>query len=242
MRNIEIDEDLYQYIASKTEIIGESASDILRRLLGLENNKPITPEIEAPTHATALPEDNVVDDVSLPATNEDAPTPTEEKVVEEKPAIDAHLTLPRKRRTKKKATQERAKTSPSDLPSIEGLVTPMSFADAEQFVEKIKQSEEFQQCASSAKRFLCVLGMLSQQHGESFAVVEHVQGAERLYFARELSALEAAGSSTNPRHIPHSDYWVVTNSNTERKRSMIAKVCHLLGYAESHIEQITAAI
>ena len=35
MKYIEVDEDLYRHIASKTERIGESASDILRRLLGL---------------------------------------------------------------------------------------------------------------------------------------------------------------------------------------------------------------
>lgn len=35
MKYIEIDEELYRFIASKTERIGESASDILRRLLHL---------------------------------------------------------------------------------------------------------------------------------------------------------------------------------------------------------------
>ena len=35
MKYIEVDEELYRHIASKTERIGESASDILRRLLGL---------------------------------------------------------------------------------------------------------------------------------------------------------------------------------------------------------------
>ncbi|MDG3087449.1 replication initiation negative regulator SeqA [Vibrio hannami] len=38
MKTIEVDEDLYRYIASQTEHIGESASDILRRLLGFDNN------------------------------------------------------------------------------------------------------------------------------------------------------------------------------------------------------------
>lgn len=36
MKNIEIDEELYQYIVSNTQAIGESASSILRRLLALE--------------------------------------------------------------------------------------------------------------------------------------------------------------------------------------------------------------
>lgn len=36
MKTIEVDEDLYRYIASQTLHIGESASDILRRLLNVE--------------------------------------------------------------------------------------------------------------------------------------------------------------------------------------------------------------
>ncbi|MDK9740022.1 replication initiation negative regulator SeqA [Vibrio sp. D404a] len=37
MKTIEVDEDLYRYIAGQTERIGESASDILRRLLQVDN-------------------------------------------------------------------------------------------------------------------------------------------------------------------------------------------------------------
>lgn len=40
MKKIEVDDELYQYIASRTQAIGESASDILRRLLRL----PATPQ------------------------------------------------------------------------------------------------------------------------------------------------------------------------------------------------------
>jgi len=38
MKIIEVDEELYQFIASKTQSIGESASDILRRLLNLSSS------------------------------------------------------------------------------------------------------------------------------------------------------------------------------------------------------------
>ncbi len=37
MKTIEVDEELYRYIASQTRHIGESASDILRRLLGVDH-------------------------------------------------------------------------------------------------------------------------------------------------------------------------------------------------------------
>ena len=39
MKTIEIDEEIYSYLVSKTQEIGESASDILRRLLGLRKSK-----------------------------------------------------------------------------------------------------------------------------------------------------------------------------------------------------------
>ena len=38
MKTIEVDEDLYRYIASQTQHIGESASDILRRLLNADGH------------------------------------------------------------------------------------------------------------------------------------------------------------------------------------------------------------
>jgi len=41
MKTIEVDEDLYRYIAGQTEHIGESASDILRRLLDVDGQKAV---------------------------------------------------------------------------------------------------------------------------------------------------------------------------------------------------------
>lgn len=43
MKKIEIDEDLYSYIAGNTQHIGESASSILRRLLGFDPVQAPTP-------------------------------------------------------------------------------------------------------------------------------------------------------------------------------------------------------
>ena len=44
MKTIEVDEDLYRYIASQTQDIGESASDILRRLLMTDAKVSAAPE------------------------------------------------------------------------------------------------------------------------------------------------------------------------------------------------------
>ncbi|WCE30525.1 replication initiation negative regulator SeqA [Vibrio sp. SCSIO 43137] len=45
MKTIEVEEDLYRYIASQTEHIGESASDILRRLLNMDGTEQSTPKV-----------------------------------------------------------------------------------------------------------------------------------------------------------------------------------------------------
>ena len=65
MKNIQIEEDLYHYIASQTQNIGESASEILRRLLLGDANAP-TPKIpEAITPPITLTAP-VTETVSLP--------------------------------------------------------------------------------------------------------------------------------------------------------------------------------
>ena len=46
MKIIEVDEELYQYIAGNTQSIGESASDILRRLLNLSTKNSYVPFAE----------------------------------------------------------------------------------------------------------------------------------------------------------------------------------------------------
>ncbi|WP_261815692.1 replication initiation negative regulator SeqA [Vibrio gallicus] len=63
MKTIEVDDELYSFIASRTQRIGESASDILRRLLiadGEQSQESTTPQVQSnePTTDSATP--NVV--------------------------------------------------------------------------------------------------------------------------------------------------------------------------------------
>ncbi|RLV58894.1 replication initiation negative regulator SeqA [Parashewanella curva] len=78
MKYIEVDEELYRFIAGKTERIGESASDILRRLIGLdvksvESVKPqqiAEPSLENETKATPEDVSSTIDFTSLFITDE----------------------------------------------------------------------------------------------------------------------------------------------------------------------------
>jgi len=55
MKYIEVDEELYRHIASKTERIGESASDILRRVLGLQVTSATTTAPSTVSHPSLEP-------------------------------------------------------------------------------------------------------------------------------------------------------------------------------------------
>ncbi|WP_440875412.1 replication initiation negative regulator SeqA [Thalassotalea sp. PLHSN55] len=177
MKNIEIDEELYQFIAANTQFIGESASSILRRLLSLE------------------------------AQQADKPA----QVVTEK--VDA----------------------------IESVDVEEEQAEVDVVVGNVFDhinKEELAMQRGAVGRFLLILAALYRVHANQFSVVEDIRGRDRLYFASSEEALAASGSSTKPRQIPDSPFWVITNSNTTRKKMMLTEVSLALGYQESDAEKI----
>jgi len=75
-------------------------------------------------------------------------------------------------------------------------------------------------------------------HTNKFDKILQVQGRDRLYFATSSEQLQESGSSTNPKQIGTTGFWVLTNSNTDRKRWMLAEVAQLLGYNKNDIETL----
>tara|TARA_R110002126_G_scaffold38993_19_gene116056 strand:+ start:8231 stop:8761 length:531 start_codon:yes stop_codon:yes gene_type:complete len=172
MKTIEIEDDLYHYIAAQTRQIGESASDILRRLLLGEQ----------PQAATA--------------------------VVSSQPEVPAQPAA--------KAEEQANPGSIFDLVSRQDL-----------------QAE-----SSVVGRFLYLLSVLARVHKKQFSKVLDIKGRNRLYFAISAEALSEAGSSTNPKQIPNTGFWVITNSNTTRKKMMLTETAIKLGYSEQDAERI----
>jgi len=179
MKNIEIDEELYQHIASNTQYIGESASSILRRLIKLPT--------ESKTDAIKTAELEVVEEI--------------EKEVVEKQTIAAPL-------------------------DVNGTVF--------NYINK----EELAMQRGAVGRFLLILAALYRVHNQQFSSVCNIRGRDRLYFAASEDELAASGSSTKPRQIPDSPFWVITNSNTTRKKMMLTEVGRALGYNEQDVEDI----
>jgi negative modulator of initiation of replication len=176
MKKIEIDDELYQYIASNTQSIGESASDILRRLLKLS------------------PSELALNDGIVKEKQEHVEQVKEQSVI--------------------KLTTKTAN------------------------VFNILNKEELAMQKGVVGRFLFILSALHRTHKDSFDSVLDIKGRDRIYFAKSKEALLESGSSMNPKNIVDSEYWVMTNSNTTRKKMMLHEVALGLGYKEADAETI----
>ena len=98
--------------------------------------------------------------------------------------------------------------------------------------------EELAMQRGAVGRFLLILAALYRAHPQRFNVVTQISGRDRLYFALSEAELSASGSSTKPKQIPESPYWVLTNSNTTRKKMMLTKAASSLGYNNYDVEKI----
>jgi len=189
MKNIEIDDELYLHIVSKTQSIGESASSILRRLL----------ELDVSTYQDASLSNNDVKTAELVSASEES-------------LIDD-----------------------TDINNTDSAAEVDNNSDT---VFNFINKEELAMQRGAVGRFLLILAALYRAHPRQFKVVTEICGRDRLYFAHTEAELAASGSSTKPKQIPESPFWVMTNSNTTRKKMMLTKASMSLGYTHSDVEKI----
>lgn len=196
MKTIELEDDLYRYIASQTQDIGESASDILRRLLSL----PERCEVE-------LPE---VEELQRDITDENRaniePAPVSVPVTPVRaPVVVSKTTLPSK-------------------------------------IDQLIESKKFKETSVSVRKFIQILTVLYNENPKGFIAATEIKGRKRIYFATSKNALLNAGSTTKPRQIDNTPYWVITNTNTGRKRNIIAQLMAEMGYPHALIEAVSNSI
>lgn len=228
MKNIEIDEELYQYIATNTQYIGESASSILRRLLNLPGTTGTANASEPHVNAHHASAHNTVD-ASEPETPKLNHATANESIANTSGDNEGNC----EGDTAGDNTDNSATVASTELSS-----QPDSPQGDIGSVFDHLNKEEMAIQRGAVGRFLLILAALYRVHGEEFSVVYEIRGRDRLYFADTEAALEQSGSSTKPRPIPESPYWVITNSNTTRKKMMLTEATKALGYSESEVEEI----
>ena len=208
MKSIEVDEQLYQYIAGNTKYIGESASAILRRLLVIDQATPVVNETVKKNAEKAAP-----------------PSPKNSKVE------NADKTV-----ANKKVTTENVSVTTGEV--AEAVVEQTFSMTSCQSIFDVINKEELAMQRGAVGRFLLILSNLNRVHPNQFAAILDIRGRDRLYFANSESDLLENGSSTKPKQIPDSNYWVMTNSNTTRKKLMLTDVANVLGYTSEEAEII----
>lgn len=223
MKSIEIDEVLYQYIASQTQYIGESASSILRRLLALND--------ELPKEATKAESE------SSPATlTGSVTTPLYHQDIDEMISVGEAFS-PSPIVNTKNEDEISAISSSQTTENISDKNVSNEEPDIALVFNYINR-EELAIQRGAVGRFLLILAALYRVHKASFNVVCSIRGRDRLYFAHSENDLASSGSSTKPRQIPDSEFWVITNSNTTRKKMMLTEAARALGYNEKDTESI----
>jgi negative modulator of initiation of replication len=172
MKSIQIEDDLYHFIASQTQDIGESASDILRRLVMTQS-------------LTITRQDNH-------SSNENSINPTD--------------------------SSEQVFQASDVFSELEG--------------------HQLQAIPKMVERWLLVLSVIHKHNSHKFSKVLGMSGRNRTYFATDKDTLLATGSSINPKNVPGSNYWVITNNNTVKKINMLKEVAEQVGFNSTEIEQL----
>ncbi|MGB0214638.1 MAG: replication initiation negative regulator SeqA [Alteromonas oceani] len=203
MKTIEIDDELYAFIASQTKHIGESACEILRRLL-IDEPGIVTTVV---TSGASIPTAS-----AAPAQAETTPEPAAETPVKTTP-----------------------KAKPAPVPAATPTAPSVSGDDLLQCVNK----DALSQFDKRVDQFLFILQQIYLQHPGDFAKVESIVGKNRKYFASSKEELLKSGSSTNPKAIPESGFWVVTNNNTAKKLAMLSQVLQILGYDDKVVKTVS---
>ena len=180
MKTIEVDDELYSYIASHTKHIGESASDILRRMLKFSAvSQPVAPVVKEVRAVQA--------------------------VVEAKP------------------------------------VNPVK--DKVRAMRELLLSDEYAEQKKAVNRFMLVLSTLYSLDQNAFAeATESLHGRTRVYFAADEQTLLKNGNQTKPKHVPGTPYWVITNTNTGRKCSMVEHIMQSMQFPAELIEKVCGTI
>ncbi|MGB0833607.1 MAG: replication initiation negative regulator SeqA [Psychrobium sp.] len=190
MKSIEVENDLYRYIASQTESIGEDASSILRRLLGLPAVGEIV--VDGPLKDPAQVKAAAKVTASVPEQSEPA------KSVE-------------------------ASSISGDFSSLLAL-------------------SDISDHKAAVGRFLFLLEQSYHVMPSSFDAVLSISGRDRVYFAKDEATLLASNASTKPKQIGQTPYWVITNSNTGKKRSMLTQALVVMGCDKAMAKQIAEQI
>lgn len=218
MKKIEIDDDVFKYILSNIEDFGESPSDILRRLL--ITTADFTEQTEVLSAAG---------DISKK-------TQSSKVVIEKKQKKEQKKTKVKL----KKGTVERKASVPSTI--FKSLNVPDVLSSG---IDFLYQSNALKKESLIVNKFKMILTALYFTDKNLFvAASKNTKGSSRVYIGENLQALLASPNeeevavlvASKPRDIPYTPMWVVTHTNSARKRIILTQLMTAMSFSPARIE------
>ena len=236
MKTIQIDDDLYQYIASNTLEIGEPASDILRRLL--LNNHPLSNHSLSNHSLSNSASLNSSLNTSLHNTQSQG---LSSQALNNEPSVSSPVSA-QKNTFKAVSTVKHSGITQADIQARKQSTHSIQPMNGQFNVLALLSMSELESQKGAVGRFLYLLSLLHQCHANEFHQVLTVKGSKRCYFATSAEELMKTGTSIKSKQIPNSDYWVLTNNNTARKQIILFDTALMLGYTQAESEQLVELI
>lgn len=100
----------------------------------------------------------------------------------------------------------------------------------------------FAQQYAAVDKMLYILRAAYRLKPEVFEKILLVQGRRRRYFAKNEIEILNSGKSTQPRKIPDTEYWVMTNSPTPQKQELLKGALRVLGFSYNAVKDAVATI
>ncbi len=119
-----------------------------------------------------------------------------------------------------------------ELEAAEPLISPTE-RDTPDALLSLMENDGLNQFDSSIERLIHVLGVLYQIDADGFQRAADIRGRKRSYFALTEEALLATGKTTKPKPVTGTPFWIVSNTNTGRKRNILAQLMHSMGFDEA---------
>lgn len=95
---------------------------------------------------------------------------------------------------------------------------------------------------SATDRYLAILAELHRQHPDLFEAVLSIKGRQRVYFAKSQAEVYNSGESVEPKQIPGSPYWAMTNASTGKKIGILHDVLVRLDVSDAATAAATTAL
>ncbi len=137
-----------------------------------------------------------------------------------------------------------SKAAPTLAPAPVAEVKPANpVKDKVRAMREMLLSDEYAEQKRAVNRFMLVLTTLYSLDSKAFAeATESLHGRTRVYFAEDARTLLKSGNQTKPKQVPGTPWWVITNTNTGRKCSMIEHIMQSMQFPAELIEKVCGTI